>query len=261
MSTPTRARPQAGGRGRSSSAASSASVSAQRFAARRRVMVRRRLLRVAVVVAVLAVVGGIAWAVLASSWLALRTVEVQGNERATSGLVELTADLPVGTPLARLDLDAARARVEALPVVAHASVVRVWPHTVRVVVTERTPRAVAAAGTGWRLVDAEGVAFAGTMRRPPGLPLLELDLDTADPDTVRAAMAVVAGLPPRLATSVRSVRAGSADDVRLVLDSGSLVRWGSAQDGALKAQVLAALLTRPARGYDVSAPDAPTTRR
>jgi cell division protein FtsQ len=39
------------------------------------------------------------------------------------------------------------------------------------------------------------------------------------------------------------------------------VLWGSVDRGARKAAVLAVLVTRRAAVYDVSAPDAPTTRR
>lgn len=236
---------------------------AQQFAARRRQLRRRRLGRLAVAAGVLALVGALAWVVLASPLLAVRTVVVAGNARATAGLVELTADVPTGRPLARVDVAAAEQRVEALPVVADATVVRDWPHTVRVVVTERSARAVARGGTGsgWRLVDAEGVDFAGVAERPAGLPLLDLDLAAADPSRVRAAMAVVAALPATVARSVTTVRAGSPDDVTLVLRGGAVIRWGSAERAADKVAVLRALLTRKAAVYDVRAPDAPTTRR
>jgi cell division protein FtsQ len=36
------------------------------------------------------------------------------------------------------------------------------------------------------------------------------------------------------------------------------VKWGNSADSERKAMVLAALLTRPGKTYDVSAPDLPT---
>ena len=78
---------------------------------------------------------------------------------------------------------------------------------------------------------------------------------------MNAAVAVLLALPAELLARVDSVTATTRDDVTLVLTGvGQAVRWGSAEDAALKAQVLAALLTRPASVYDVSAPLAPTTR-
>jgi len=55
------------------------------------------------------------------------------------------------------------------------------------------------------------------------------------------------------------VQAVSPDDIRLLLGNDAIVRWGNAQEAELKAEVLASLLPRRARGYDVSAPQLPTT--
>jgi len=48
--------------------------------------------------------------------------------------------------------------------------------------------------------------------------------------------------------------------VVLHLSGGVRVRWGDATASAEKARVLAALIHRPAKVYDVSAPGAPATR-
>jgi len=44
------------------------------------------------------------------------------------------------------------------------------------------------------------------------------------------------------------------------LSSGASVVWGNNQDNALKARVLATLMTTTASIYDVSSPHRPTTR-
>jgi len=59
---------------------------------------------------------------------------------------------------------------------------------------------------------------------------------------------------------VRVIQAGSPDDVQFTLAGGKRVRWGSARQGAVKAQVLAALLSQPGTVYDVSSPELPTVR-
>ena len=74
------------------------------------------------------------------------------------------------------------------------------------------------------------------------------------------AVTVVAQLPDELSARVAQVHAGSPDDIVLVLDDGTRVRWGSSADGTRKAQVTQALLARSPRLVDVSAPDLPTTR-
>jgi cell division protein FtsQ len=230
------------------------------FARRRRTARRRRWLRVALVLVPLLLVAAGAWAVLESSLLAVTTVDVVGAHRSSVAQVRDVADVPLGQPLARLDLGAVERRVEQLPTVASAVVTREWPHTVRVTLVERQPVAVARTATGWRLLDEHGVDLGGTSTAPAGLPVLALDPSTSDPAVVRAAAQVAAELPARLRARVEQVVARSPDDVRLALVSGQTVRWGSPDDGTLKAQVLAALMRQPAHVYDVSAPDAPTTR-
>jgi cell division protein FtsQ len=89
--------------------------------------------------------------------------------------------------------------------------------------------------------------------------LLHLDPDTTSPDTLRAASAVAAALPPSLRAKVDDVSAATPDSVRLDLTGGGLVRWGDAQDSATKAKVLAVLLSHHAHVYDVTAPGFATT--
>jgi cell division protein FtsQ len=235
-------------------------TSADAFARRRRSARRRRWLRVGLVVLPLAVLAAGAWVVLQSSLLAVTTVDVVGAQRVSTGQVRGAAEVPLGRPLARVDLGSVERRVEQLPAVASAVATRVWPHTVRITVVERRPVAVARSASGWQLLDEHAVDIGATSTAPPGLPVLALDPATTDPAVLLAATQVAAELPPRLRARVEQVVARSPDDVRLALVSGEAVRWGSADDGTLKAQVLAALMRKPAHVYDVSAPDAPTTR-
>ena len=83
----------------------------------------------------------------------------------------------------------------------------------------------------------------------------------AGPPALRAALDVLEALPAAVRGSVRQVRAASAEEVVVQLSKGRTVRWGSPDRGARKAAVLAVLVTRKAHVYDVSAPDAPTTRK
>jgi cell division protein FtsQ len=62
-----------------------------------------------------------------------------------------------------------------------------------------------------------------------------------------------------LRSKVSDVTAATEDSVQLHLTDGGLVRWGSSQDSATKARVLAVLLPRHARVYDVTAPGFATT--
>ena len=227
---------------------------------------RRRFLRwfgpaqVVALVTVLLLGFGV-WAVYASSWLSLRSVDVEGTSYLTPREIEREAGLEMGTPLARVDLDAVEDRVAGLPAVAEVDVQRDWPNGVRIVVQER--KAVAAVRQHHELhgMDAEGVLFRTYRRQPDGLPLVragQLD-DTGSDDALREVAGVVAALDRSIARKVDHVEVASMDAIELVLSSGDEVRWGSAAESQLKARVLATLLEVDASVYDVTVPEQPTT--
>ncbi len=230
-----------------------------RFAEGARTARRRRWLRALIALLALTVLAGLAWVLGWSTLLDVRKVEVVGTQRSSESLITLTADVPPGTPLARVDTRGVMSRIAQLPVVHDVAVQRVWPHTLRIVIDERTPVAVVQSGSALRLVDADGVAFASVSSAPRNVPLLDVDLDLVPPTHLAAGLAVIDGLPPNLARKVASVTVGSPDDVRLNLRSGAVVVWGDASQPIEKSAVVRALLHQHAEQYDVSAPDAPTT--
>ncbi|MDQ6650765.1 MAG: FtsQ-type POTRA domain-containing protein [Actinomycetota bacterium] len=241
---------------------------ARRFAARVRrrrwESVRPRLLA-AVGVGIAVLVG---WAVLFSPLLAVRDVRVVGAAgsapRSADVAVEqvrAAAVVPLGTPLARLDGAAIRRRAAALPAVGAVRVDRRWPATVTLHVHERVPVAVTRHGSQLLQVDAAGVPFAPVPNQgaPDAVELVVAAAGPTDPAT-RAALAVLSALPAELRADVRTVSASSAVSVSLGLRSGATVVWGEPMDSGRKAAVLAALLHRPAKVYDVSAPGIAVTR-
>ena len=219
---------------------------------------RLRVVRVGIVLGVvLALVGAAGWVVLGSSLLAVRSIDVAGVARLTPAQVLAAAAVHRETPLARVDLDAVASRVGDLPAVRAVEVTRNWPGTVQIVVQERVPAAVRRHGSSYRLVDRSGVAFAVVRKRPKGLPLVS----GAGPAGLRATVDVLAAVPPAVRRALLEVRATSPENVSLRLTRKRTVVWGSPERGKRKAAVLSALMTRKASVYDVSAPDAPTTRR
>src|SRR4051812_45162584 len=103
--------------------------SARRFMARARRRRLRAAVRWAVTAGVLVVAGALTWVVYGTSVLAVRQVKVVGVQLLDPGQVELAADVPPDEPLARVDLDAVRARVRAIPAVDRVTVKRGWPST------------------------------------------------------------------------------------------------------------------------------------
>lgn len=212
---------------------------------------------VALVLVLALLVGGV-WTVYFSSVLAVHGVEVAGVTTLRAADVRDAADVPAGEPLARVDLEAVRRRVEALAEVRSADVTRKWPDHVLVTVRERVAVAVVTIGDRIRGMDASGVVFRDYRRAPADLPKVTVTEDTRS-DALEEGAKVVGALPDRIAKLVDHVEVETVDRISLVLHDGRVVMWGSADESDEKAKVLTALLEHPAKTYDVSVPEQPTT--
>lgn len=221
---------------------------------------RRRLLRLIAVLAGLAVTATAAWVVYGTQAFAVTTVRVTGTEVLDPAQVRSAADVTAGTPLARLDTDAVGARVAKLAPVARVSVVRDWPDAVVIRVTERTPVAVVPASGGFLVVDGTGVPFHRVAERPPQLPLVELARPGPKDVTTRDALRVLESLTPQLRRVLVKLAAPAPTRITLHLTKGRSVIWGDAEESDKKARIASALLKRPVKIIDVSAPKLVTTR-
>jgi cell division protein FtsQ len=229
-----------------------------RLAAKRRQRLRRRILVVASAVVVLAIAAGVTWTVLFSSAFAASTVLVSGTSVLSSADVTAAAQVPLGTPLARIDTAAIATRVKQLKPVADVQVSRVLPHGVRIVVKERTAVYALSSGSGFDLVDASGVAYTSVVDAPQGLVVASI---TGGDERLRHDVAtVVVALPQALRDRAVLITAETPDSIVIELSGGAEVVWGSADDSAQKSQVIAALLSVKASVYDVSSPSHPTTK-
>lgn len=238
-----------------------ASASANRFRERALSHRRRPLRRALAWLAALSVVAGVGWVVGWSHLLGVRHVEVGGVAGAEAGAVAALVGVPPGTPLARVDTDAAAARVRERVTVAEVSVRRDWPTTLAVEVVPRTPALVMKNPQGrLEVVDAEAVVFREVATVPPGVPLVTAtDNRGTTREALRSSLALLDALPPDLADDVRAVTVSSADRVTFTLGTRTVV-WGSGEESPRKVAILRALLTTRAKVIDVSAPDTPVTR-
>jgi cell division protein FtsQ len=230
--------------------------------ARLKAQTRRRWARVAVVAAVVALVGFVVWAGWFSPWFVARSVVVTGTAQVGAEQIATAADVPLGTPLLRLDTAAIAAQVQAHPVVASVTIQRQLNGVVHIAVTERQPVYVMARGATFRVVDGSGVDYLDLPARPDDLPLVQL-LDDQSPLSqrlMRDAAQVVAGLPDSVRARLAQVRVDSPDAIVIDLQDGDQILWGSAEQTPLKAEVIDSLLTVDASYYDVSSPSHPATR-
>lgn len=215
---------------------------------------RRRWLAWLLAFLAIAAIAAAAWLVLFSSVLAVRSIDVVGADGMAADQVRGASSIALGVPLARMDADRAARGIRELPWVADVEVRRGWPDRVVLAVTVRTPAATLAGGDD--LVDATGAVFAGVGPVPADLPVVK-----GEGEALATAMAVLASLPPDLAPRVVRLAATTRDDVTLTLRSGAIVRWGSSDQAAAKAEVLRVLLERRRDLYDVTSPETPTTFR
>jgi len=227
---------------------------------------RARRRRTGSVTLVLSTIAIVVWAGWFSPLFALEAsklgVTVAG-ESVDAAQVRVALSPFVGTPLPRLDPGAMARAVEGLDGVRSATVTRAWPDGVRVVVAARIAiAAVPGEGGAYVLVDADGMTLGQPVADPGTLPVVVVPVG---PDYARALGAVIqvlGTLPIDLAQRVQSVGAQTEDTVQFTLGNGTVVVWGSADDTALKAEVVLTLLDSGsfnATTIDVSAPTLPVT--
>ena len=232
----------------------------RRFTKRSR---RRRITWMVVVgslVALVAVVGIGAYSPL----MALRDVRIEGAQRIPAADVQAAFDGVLGTPLPLIDSAEVHAALAAFPLIetystethpaGHPGGADRRAHAGRRRSTTGVgPRAGGCRGRGDRPPrrGARGPADDRGRRRHRRRGLPRGRRGRAEPAGGRAR-----------ASSSRAT-AATADDVRLELAGGASVVWGSAEDSALKATVLATLMRAAppdtVSQYDVSAPSSPVT--
>ena len=240
---------------------SGVSSSANRFRERALSNRRRPWRRALVIVLALATVASLVWVVGWSAWLGVDDVEVTGVSGPEADAVARLVQVPVGTPLARVDTDAVGARVRERVTVAEVSVRRSWPGTLTVEVVPRSAALVVRNPQGrLEVVDAEGVTFGTVRAMPKGVPVVTAtDAAGTSKEALLSSLALLDALPADLAKGVSGIKVSSANLITFTLGKRSVV-WGSGEDSDRKVAILTALLKTPAKVIDVSAPDTPVTR-
>ncbi|MBG6107873.1 FtsQ-type POTRA domain-containing protein [Frigoribacterium sp. CG_9.8] len=228
---------------------------ARRFTRRSR---RRRITWLVSGVSFLLVIGFVTGAVY-SPLLSLTTIRIEGASRVSSSSVRAAVGDQIGRPLALVDFDSITRALGRFPLIRSFVTETVPPDTLIIRIAERVPIATLATTRGFSVVDPAGIVIDSAAERQPGFPLIELGSATVGSPAFTAAVGVVLALPPDLLKKVDTVSAQTADDVTLMLTGGQSVIWGSPEQSALKAKVLAAVITvgGATTKYDVSAPNHP----
>jgi cell division protein FtsQ len=172
-----------------------------------------------------------------------RRIEVTGVHHLRPADVVRTAGVSSSTNVLWFDERAAERRLEAEPWIAQADVSGAFPLRIEIEVTERTPVAVLAGGTGG-LIAGDGTAL-GTQAGVKGLPRIELGAATPAegvPSSPVGAARVLGAMPAGLRSDVREVRVMLDGTLELRLKGGPRVRFGTPGDAERKVAAIRRVL-------------------
>jgi cell division protein FtsQ len=189
--------------------------------------------------------------------LTVQTVTLEGRAETAQAEIVRMLGLKRGTPMLYVDVDEARARLEALPWVKSAEVRRVWPDRINVRIIERKPVALWQNDGDIVVVDAEGHPIAGEdVSRFTDLPLVVGKGAQAAVGSLLKLVATQPNLKSRLKAAVRvgerrwNLRLDNGVEVRLPEEGaeaalGELVRLDREQE----------ILARDIKAIDLRFPD------
>ncbi len=226
------------------------------------------------------ILGTAATVVAAGHWalttprFAVVAVEVRGASRVPAQRILEVSGIVRGTNLWRIDPDHVRARLEALPEIRRADVVRELPNRVSILVDERRPfTLVHAARLHWldedgRLLGEEHRAVATEVPVISGLSEEELaTMRTAPGPRARAAISLIRALlrtGSALASEISEIDMSRAEGPVLYTVDGVEVRLGSEEWEERLARlegVLAQVATQDVQGVDLRFRDQVVLRR
>jgi cell division protein FtsQ len=180
----------------------------KRIPVRRGALPRKTVSRVRTVVLVLLMLAAVGMGIYEGRAYAMRSgrfrvrsendIEIAGEAPNSRAQVMEKMREVVGRNIFQISLAERKQELEKIPWVESATVARLWPNRLRVMVKERSPVAFIALGERIELIDAQGVV----MEMPPGVPSdysfpVILGMNESDPLSTRV---------PRMQTFMRLMR-------------------------------------------------------
>lgn len=143
---------------------------------------------------------------MADAGLTVESVSVDGHSNTKGTEVTGRLNIKRGDLMLYVDVDEARARLEALPWVASAEVRRVWPDRIEVHITERKPVALWQMEGSLAVIDASGKPIAG--EDPARFASLPLVVGKGAETSIDALLALIATQPNLKSRVKAAVRVG-----------------------------------------------------
>ena len=193
--------------------------------------------------------------------LVVDEIRVEGRDKTPENFLRAALGVAKGDKLLGFSLDAARARIEKLTWVQHATVERHLPGTIVVRLEERRPFAVWQNGGKFQLIDRTGDVV---VQQDPGkdadaFKTLPLVVGAGAPEAAASLLDGLADLPALRSRVAAAVRVGERR-WNLHLNNGADVLLpegaeGPAMTKLMELQTTQALLDRPLQVVDMRLPD------
>ncbi|MEI6700637.1 MAG: FtsQ-type POTRA domain-containing protein [Actinomycetota bacterium] len=211
--------------------------------------------RLLIVLGSFGVILGLGIALIWSPILRVETISASGTlHTAPTAIVDASGINP-GQSMVLLDTGAAQGRIEALPWVATASVIRNWPTGIHLVITERSP-VVTTRGPNNVLVAVDGQGrVLGTTTTRLGLPGLSITTPAGGPGTTITKKAlpcleIATSLPVAFRSQVRALVC-MGPHVQIVFPGPVVFEVGSTLDLRAKYVAIASLIAKETfNGFD-----------
>jgi cell division protein FtsQ len=191
----------------------------------------------------------------------VRSIVVEGRSLTPEPTLRTALGVSKGDKLLGVSLEAARARIERLTWVQHATVERRLPGTLIVQITERHPFAVWQTGGKFVLIDRAGqvVADQDPAKDAAAFAALPLVVGPGAPEYAAALLDQLAAQPALRARVVAAVRVGERRwNLRLNNGADVLLPEGAeapAMTRLMELHTAQALLDRPVQAFDLRLPD------
>jgi len=205
---------------------------------------RKRLKWILVVIVLIGLVAGTLW-LIRSPILSIRQIDVLGAELTDPRGAVRALDMDIGTPTIDVDGDAITTAILEDPWVKSATVEIIWPGSLAIEVSERTPVAPVQSGERWVLASDDAVVIMAVGDPTAEDAAVAIDQGSLEPGEVITDSAAVGALLfiDRLSVERRAgTRIHTEGDGLVAQVAGYTVRLGRPVDMGQKASVLDALL-------------------
>lgn len=231
----------------------------------------RHLVKLGVVLGAIAVLLACAAVLYFSSVFSIDEVKVEGVEHLTQSDLQALVSVPEGETLLRVDTKAIEDSLLRDAWVKSVSCNRIFPHTLQIVVTERTvaavvevptsdakstqPWAISSDGMWLMAIPDQDTQLGQSLNQriyddaQNALHITDVPYGTSaetgtkcTDENVNNALAIVSGMTTDLANQVKTVSATDAESTKLTLESGVEIAFGPAQSIREKERVCLQIL-------------------